>query len=107
MAKRHTYFKRYGYHTLNFRMAVAEVSATKGEHSKQKSCVTKSNKIQTAGIATIERQFHGTSSPGEGHSADIYTGRLRHEVQPFTFYILFFTKKVSLSYTLFRTLYFF
>ena len=68
MAKR----KRYGYHTLNFRMTVAEVSATKGEHDKQKSCVTKSNKIQTAGMVTIDMQFHGTCSPGEGYSANAY-----------------------------------
>lgn len=25
----------YGYHTLNFRMTVAEVTATKGEHGKK------------------------------------------------------------------------
>ena len=80
-------------------MTVAEVSATKGEHDKQKSCVTKSNKIQTAGITTIEMQFHGTSSPGEGYSANVFTGRLRHEVQTLYFlYTIFHEKDTSFTY---------
>ena len=38
---------------------------------------------------------------GRGDSANVYAGRLRHEVQPLT--IFFFYEKVTLSQTLFRT----
>ena len=41
--------------------------------------------------------------PG-GYLTNIYTGRLRPEVQPLTFYIPFFAKKVALSYTLYSRL---
>ena len=38
-----------------------------------------------------------------GDSANVYAGRLRHEVQPLTIFF-FFNEKVTLSQTLFRTL---
>ena len=41
---------------------------------------------------------------GRGDSANVYAGRLRHEVQPLTIFFFFFNEKVTLSQTLFRTL---
>ena len=44
--------------------------------------------------------FWRTRSPGGGgYSKKFYTGRLRPEVQPLTFYIPFFSEKAPLSYT--------
>ena len=43
----------------------------------------------------------GTAGKSRGYSTNVYTGRLRPEVQPLTLYIPFFTKKVTLLYTLY------
>ena len=42
----------------------------------------------------------GTAGKSRGYSTNVYTGRLRPEVQPLTLYIPFFAKKVPLLYTL-------
>ena len=81
-------------------MTVAEVSATKGEHDKQKSCVTKSNKIQTAGINSHHRDaVPWYQFPGGGVLSKCLQGEAPPRgPNPYLLYTIFHEKGTPFTY---------